>query len=939
MEFFGWRIQVEDNMKDYAAIPFWSWNDKLEPNKLIEQIRWMKDKGLGGFIMHARSGLITEYLSQQWMECIEVCAKEARDLKMKAWVYDENGWPSGFVGGELLKDSMNRDKYIIATEGAYQSDATVTYLLTETQMIRVFDGTAQGKYLNLYIHTATSTADILNPDVVDKFLALTHDTYKKYFGDRLSDMVEGFFTDEPQYHRWNTPFTDMVAKYYQQEYGQDILDVLGFLFVEKEGYRQFRYRYWKAMQSLMLHNFAEKIYNWCEEHEVKLTGHYMGEDTLGGQMMSCGGVMPFYEYEHIPGIDWLGTEIDNSLSPKQVASVSAQLGKKQILTETFAGCGWDISPIELRRIAAFQYVNGVNMMCHHLLPYSERGTRKYDYPAHFSDVNPWTREYFQYFNEYFTELGKVLGEGQQYVNVAMLHPIRSAYFAYKRNAELNMYGIETLEENLSSACELLSSRAVEFHFLDETLLAKYGFVEGTRIGCGQCRYDYLILPHMITMDRSTEDFLKQFIRQGGKVLVLGQKPCFLEGEEHDYHYLKSNVTLGEIVEAQQFCVQNYDKDIFCTYRMFENEEYIYVLNRALAERKTQTFMFKDSGREYTVVLKPGEDKLVQIGKLEDEHNVELKKYIMKFHEAKIEVKENYLPIDLISYSKDGQIFSELYPYAALFQKLLEERYTGPLFLKYEFEVAKIPSELFINTEKSNDIEAWLNGVSIPKANQLETSYVVQYDVSHMVKKGHNQFVKKIEWYQSEDVYFALFGDNVTESLRNCIVYNTELQPIELIGDFGVYAHDGYLPDKDSHFVQGRSFYIGELTKFVTEPTTEGFPFIAGEMTLSQEISLDCTDVILQIDGDYSAAEIMVNDEFAGNLLFERELDISHVARMGLNEVKVKFVISNRNRMGPHHSSKDEIGLISPWTFLLMEEWEGNKSIHYDSLYSIKKIFE
>ena len=929
---------MKNNLKDYAAIPFWSWNDKLEPEALAWQIRWMKEKGLGGFIMHARSGLVTEYLSEEWMKCIEACTKEARDLGMKAWVYDENGWPSGFVGGELLKDEKNRDKYIVTTEGEYQSDATVSYLLTDTQLVRVFDGAEEGQYLNLYIHTATSTADILNPEVVDQFLSLTHDAYEEYFGGKLSDVVEGFFTDEPQYHRWNTPFTDMVAKYFEEEYGQDILDVLGLLFVEKEGYRQFRYRYWRAMQSLMLQNFAEKLYNWCEKHEVKLTGHYMGEDTLGCQMISCGGVMPFYEFEHIPGIDWLGTEIENSLSPKQVASVSAQLGKNQILTETFAGCGWDVTPIELRRIAAFQYVNGANTMCHHLLPYSERGTRKYDYPAHFSDVNPWVREYFQCFNDYFTELGRVLGEGKQYVNVAMLHPIRSAYFDYKRMTEESMHGIEALEINLSKDCEILSSRAVDFHFLDETLLAKYGFVEGTHIGCGKCTYDYLVLPHIITMDSSTQELLKTYISQGGKVLILGEKPCFLEGEEYVYDYLESNVTLEEIVEAQKFCVQNYDKDVFCAYRVFENEEYIYVLNRSLEEKKTQIFKFKGSNRECSIVLNPGEDKLFQIGQVNSGQNVSQKKFDMQFRNAKVEVKENYLPIDMISYSKDGHVFSESYPCAALFHKLLKEQYKGPLFLKYEFVVEQLPSQLIISSEKSNDIEAWLNGELIEETSLREESYMLKYDVAHMVRKGVNQFVKKIDWFQSEDVYFALFGENVTESLRNCIVYNTELQPIELTGDFGVYVRDGYLADTDTRFVKGKKFYVGELPGCVSEPSTEGFSFFAGEMTLSQNIFLDSTDVVLQITGDYSAAEVFVNGETAGNLFFERELDISHVACVGSNEVKVKFILSNRNRMGPHHSGKDEIGLISPWTFLLTGEWDGGQCDHYDSDYSIKKIF-
>ena len=416
------------NKKDYRSIPFWSWNDKLETTKLIEQIHWMNDSGIGGFFMHARSGLQTEYLSEEWMQCIEACADEAKKLDMKAWIYDENGWPSGFVGGKLLEDEKNRDKYILVEEGTYDKDATASYLMTENKLIRVLsmETLAQsGNYLNLYIHTAVATADILNPEVVDKFLNMTHQQYKERYGEKFADYIEGFFTDEPQYQRWNTPYTDVIATYWKEQYGEDILDGLGLLFVEKEGYRSFRYRYWKAMQHLMLENFAKRVYTWCDDNNVKLTGHYVEEGTMGYQLMCCGGVMPFYEYEHIPGIDWLGKWTGSPLAAKQVGSVGAQLGKKQVLTETFGCCGWDVKPSELRRIASYQYVNGVNMMCHHLVPYSERGNRKYDYPAHYSTINPWVKEDFKAFNDYYTELGHFLGEGEQHVNVAMLHPIRS----------------------------------------------------------------------------------------------------------------------------------------------------------------------------------------------------------------------------------------------------------------------------------------------------------------------------------------------------------------------------------------------------------------------------------------------------------------------------------------------------------------------------------
>ena len=72
-----------------------------------------------------------------------------------------------------------------------------------------------------------------------------------------------------------------------EQYGEEILDSLGLLFVEKEGFRSFRYRYWLAMQTLMLENFAKKVYTWCDENGVQLTGHYVEESTMGWQNLCC----------------------------------------------------------------------------------------------------------------------------------------------------------------------------------------------------------------------------------------------------------------------------------------------------------------------------------------------------------------------------------------------------------------------------------------------------------------------------------------------------------------------------------------------------------------------------------------------------------------------------------------------------------------------------
>ncbi len=67
-------MQINAELKNpglqYRPIPFWSWNDKLDPQELRNQINLMYDAGLGGYFMHARGGLLTEYMGEEWFDCV-----------------------------------------------------------------------------------------------------------------------------------------------------------------------------------------------------------------------------------------------------------------------------------------------------------------------------------------------------------------------------------------------------------------------------------------------------------------------------------------------------------------------------------------------------------------------------------------------------------------------------------------------------------------------------------------------------------------------------------------------------------------------------------------------------------------------------------------------------------------------------------------------------
>lgn len=105
---------------EYRGSPLWSWNTKLDNDQLMRQIDDLEEMGLGGFFMHPRVGLDTEYLGEEFMQLIKNCVERAKEKKMHAWLYDEDRWPSGAAGGMVTKDEDSfRSRHMLITPWKY----------------------------------------------------------------------------------------------------------------------------------------------------------------------------------------------------------------------------------------------------------------------------------------------------------------------------------------------------------------------------------------------------------------------------------------------------------------------------------------------------------------------------------------------------------------------------------------------------------------------------------------------------------------------------------------------------------------------------------------------------------------------------------------------------------------------------------------------------
>jgi len=423
---------VKNPSAKYRPIPFWSWNDKLDNEELQQQINMMHEVGLGGYFMHARGGLLTDYMGDEWFEAVDVCLEQGGALEMNSWAYDENGWPSGFGDGKVNGLGVKyQQKYLrcktVKKCDFKQTERTISTAPAENENI-----------LHFYYDVNPFYVDTLDRKVTDTFIKFIYQEYydKLDKDGRSPEKLTGFFTDEPQISRNGMPWSFILEDAYMEAYNENLLEVLPHLFIETGNFRRTRYRIWKLITELFMNNFMKPIHDWCELRGWKVTGHHVMEESYWSQLTCNGAIMPQYQYYSIPGMDWLGRRIKPVTTPVQVASVCAQLGKKQILSETFAMCGWNVKFEELKWMLQWQMVHGINLLCQHLESYSLKGIRKRDYPASLFRHQPWWKDYRD-FNDYVSRIGVLLAEGDIKFDVLVLHGQSSAWLEYTANEPKN----------------------------------------------------------------------------------------------------------------------------------------------------------------------------------------------------------------------------------------------------------------------------------------------------------------------------------------------------------------------------------------------------------------------------------------------------------------------------------------------------------------------
>ncbi len=557
---------------EYRGTPFWAWNCELDKELLKTQIEYLKEMGFGGFHMHSRTGMATEYLSNEFMELIKVCVEKAQKENMLAWLYDEDRWPSGSAGGLVTKDPKYRGRKLVFTQNkmidclpketaiktgkpyfiaCFDIKFNTNGELVEYKKIKPEQETDGEKWFAYSLAYETSPwfnnqayVDTLNNEAIGRFIEITYNSYRNAVGEYFGNVTPAIFTDEPQFEKKTTldfatskkdvslPWTNDITETYTAAYGCEILDTLPELIWELPdgNISRARYRYHDHIAERFASAFADNCGKWCEENNLMLTGHMMEEPTLESQTSSIGEAMRSYRSFQLPGIDMLCNRVEFTTA-KQAQSAAHQYGREGVLSELYGVTNWDFDFRGHKFQGDWQAALGVTVRVPHLSWVSMAGEAKRDYPASIHYQSPWYKEY-PYVEDHFARINTVLTRGNPVVKVGVIHPIES-YWLHWGPKESTDAVRQQLDRHFQDITNWLLLGQIDFDYICESLLPDLCREGSNPLQVGKMRYDTIVVPACETLRRTTLERLAAFQKEGGKLVFAGQCPQYIDAVRSD----------------------------------------------------------------------------------------------------------------------------------------------------------------------------------------------------------------------------------------------------------------------------------------------------------------------------------------------------------------------------------------------------------------------
>lgn len=923
---------------------FWMLNDRLDDAELVRQLNEMHDQGVMSVIVRTYIGLKSDYPGPDFMHKMHVVVDEAKRLSMTLFM--QAGYMPEAVLGLPPEYVLGNVRMFPSGEG-------------DGQLLCSHDGH------DYRLAPSNNILDMLSPAASDFYVQQSYDRMWSEFRSEFGKTIISVWVDEPSYARADLPWTPGLPDAYRELWNEPFpTDRIYLLFEDGEGAARIRYRYWRTVLHLITTSYFRAVRDWCSANGVMFSGHLMSEDKMEAQIRATCFTMPCYKYFDMPGIDNLETALDwqyGQIKPKkesdrmwrdygsyntpmQCASASHQAGKYQILAEMYGVSTENLNLRDQKFIFDHFASMGINHRSVHGLFYSLRGRGKRAYPPHVNSYQPYWPQY-HHLTDAIARESAFLRSGKPVRDTLLLHPMDTAFCQYQAICDLpdRNHDLRLLDAEFNETLRQLISMQENLELGDEDSIALMGHADANGFTIGEMTYRTVVLPYCDNLRSTTWALLQTYMNAGGRVIVLGAYPTMIDGEPADFgdgwaraDFAADRTELARLLQAipRRYTYRPDDDGTQAKIYLTEDEDiqHYFVLNGDCRQRRSGTLTVPghfaaaryhaENGRITAIPtefdgndtcirlnLAAGESVLLQLTPSGTARPAEPVTAAARSLPARWTVTRhdpNTLLCEMFRFARDGEALSEqTYPIYAIQEILSAADYHGNLTLTHDFET-RIPLHgALLSVESPQDQQFTIDGR--PMSN-VPTGYFHDKAFETLPLPDLAPGVHRIEihrWFEpvkkAKMVVTALF-----ENLPG-----VELEPMMLLGDFAVTSlREPTIP----HVVRLNPHFVldTELREGGCEWTAAGYPFYAGVFDMETTLTLTEADTkkkpSLRVDGIFAgSAEVFLNGEKQGELLWAPYTVSLKNARVGENRLTVRLYGTLRNLLGPWHQPQGEIG--------------------------------
>lgn len=944
---------------EYRGTDFWMLNDALEEDEIRRQLAGMREQGIASVIARTYIGLKSDYPGADFKRKMRCLVDAAKELGINVFLQ------AGYMPEAVLDlpDEFALRKIAVCPEAEAAGRGEV--LATD------------GGYAYVAVNTRTFL-DMLSKDAIAFYLKQSYEDMWAEFAADYGDTCLSVWVDEPSYMSDGLPWSEALRQEFRHQWGYELAPKVPLLYRDLDGHETVRYHYWQTVQRLLKEAYFMQVRDWCASHGLLFSGHLMMEDTLASQLSRAGAVMPYYKFFDIPGIDYLTAEMSwrhaplpsryPSLTeraglfttPLQCASAAHQAGKGQILAEMYGVSSENLTFRDQKHMFDHFASFGVNHKSVHGIFYSLRGRGKRAYPPHINYYQPYWKDY-RMLTDACARTSYFISQGRPVRDIALIHPLSSASCELRGPGSPDGADPRLAERDrdlLELEVRLLGAR-LGVEYVDEDTLQDWGHVRdddawGARLVVGEMDYGVIVLPRLRAVAEATLATTLEFLRRGGRVLVLGDAPSLVDGQvpaESPDERLRQGgaVFVGsddELLDALLALPRPYwleaepdDSMLLVNHRRDAESDYLFIFNRDCREPRQLTLTLPgnrlavllpddgglptplprreaaDGGTAFTAEVPEGGSLMLMVRDTE----APLRKTALPFsaeRSVSLELPSawdlemlspNVLYLEFASYRTDSEPFGKAYPILAIHDRLVAQDYHGPLALRFEFESEVELQGLKLALESPRGQRISLNGVDIPVApdgyhvaRQFET-----VPLTAPVRRGINV----LEVSREDYCPLARFKSSITSLFEN--LPGVELEPMYLVGDFGVAARR--VPSRANGVRLSHRMRLTASPRTAgMELTASGLPFYSGTVALSQTMTIpegsDCRNAILELDGLCAChARVLLDGVPQGETAWAPYAVALPNLTAGVHTLRLELTNTMHNVIGPFHRPKGDYG--------------------------------